>query len=378
MKHIQRFFWLDFVRGISALAVCVSHLRAVMFIDYAEIKQASVIERAFYFITGLGHESVMVFFVLSGFFVGGSILKKKTTFNWASYFIARLTRLWVVLIPALILTLLIDKIVIWISPDVISGAYYKVWNSGPNVGSGYSESWQTFLGNILFLQTILTPVFGTNSPLWSLANEFWYYILFPLCAYSAGQCFNTVKPKPYLRILVALIALFIFILLPLSIKAGYLVWLLGVVVYIAFDKVLNITYPLLISGLLTFSFSLLYSNFSFLQNLLKVPSDLVIGLGFSILCLALVNLPIPNNSILTKIFEALSEFSYSLYASHFPVVILVGTLYYKSNQLLFNSQSFTYFIGWLVVILCTAIAFWWAFEKRTNEIRKLIQKFIVI
>jgi len=34
--------------------------------------------------------------------------------------------------------------------------------------------------NVFFLQTITVPVYGSNSPLWSLANEFWYYLLFPL------------------------------------------------------------------------------------------------------------------------------------------------------------------------------------------------------
>ena len=34
--------------------------------------------------------------------------------------------------------------------------------------------------NIFFLQGIYTPTFGTDGALWSLANEFWYYLLFPL------------------------------------------------------------------------------------------------------------------------------------------------------------------------------------------------------
>ena len=37
-----------------------------------------------------------------------------------------------------------------------------------------------FIGNMFGLQTILVPSFGGNFPLWSLANETWYYILFPL------------------------------------------------------------------------------------------------------------------------------------------------------------------------------------------------------
>jgi peptidoglycan/LPS O-acetylase OafA/YrhL len=40
----------------------------------------------------------------------------------------------------------------------------------------------TFVGNLAFLQTIAVPIFGTNGPMWSLANEFWYYLIFPLAA----------------------------------------------------------------------------------------------------------------------------------------------------------------------------------------------------
>jgi peptidoglycan/LPS O-acetylase OafA/YrhL len=34
--------------------------------------------------------------------------------------------------------------------------------------------------NAFFLQTIAGPTFGSNGPLWSLAYEWWYYVLFPL------------------------------------------------------------------------------------------------------------------------------------------------------------------------------------------------------
>ena len=34
--------------------------------------------------------------------------------------------------------------------------------------------------NAFFLQTIVGPTFGSNGPLWSLAYEWWYYVLFPL------------------------------------------------------------------------------------------------------------------------------------------------------------------------------------------------------
>lgn len=31
------------------------------------------------------------------------------------------------------------------------------------------------------------PIFGSNGPLWSLANEFWYYVLFSLAAFDIGN-----------------------------------------------------------------------------------------------------------------------------------------------------------------------------------------------
>jgi peptidoglycan/LPS O-acetylase OafA/YrhL len=58
----------------------------------------------------IGHEAVMVFFVLSGFLVGGSVLKlmSRDLWSWNNYLIKRLTRLWIVLIPALLLGLALD------------------------------------------------------------------------------------------------------------------------------------------------------------------------------------------------------------------------------------------------------------------------------
>jgi peptidoglycan/LPS O-acetylase OafA/YrhL len=193
MKHDRKFFWLDVIRGLSAVAVCAGHLRAMMFVDYAELKAPSLLHKIFYAMTGLGHQAVMVFFVLSGFFVGGSVLRKGPNFEWIDYAIARLSRLWIVLIPALIVTFVIDRFISSIAPDVLAGSYYSIWSSGPFISKDHSTTLLTFLGNVFFLQNILTPVFGTNTPLWSLANEFWYYVIFPLCAYATGKCYSLKK-----------------------------------------------------------------------------------------------------------------------------------------------------------------------------------------
>ncbi|MEI6323526.1 MAG: acyltransferase family protein [bacterium] len=98
MKH--RLVHLDCLRGMAALLVCVEHLRAFLFVPYARLESPGVVQKGFYFLTGLGHQSVMIFFVLSGFLVGGSFIGslRKGSWSWKGYLLRRMTRLWVVLV----------------------------------------------------------------------------------------------------------------------------------------------------------------------------------------------------------------------------------------------------------------------------------------
>lgn len=74
-------------------------------------------------------------------------------------------------LPALLLTLVLDKLGIWLTGGMgYNGEFYDVYNSGPQLPVAVSHSVVTFLGNVAFLQTIYVPPFGTNGPIWSLAN----------------------------------------------------------------------------------------------------------------------------------------------------------------------------------------------------------------
>ena len=105
---------LDALRGISALIVVGGHERGMFF---STLASPSAQEKAGASVgtyvrddLNIGHEAVMVFFVLSGFLVGGSVLKlvRGDSWSWTNYLIKRLTRLWVVLIPALLLSFTLD------------------------------------------------------------------------------------------------------------------------------------------------------------------------------------------------------------------------------------------------------------------------------
>src|ERR1700674_2641061 len=88
------------------------HLRALFFVDFPRVQDASLLVKIIYFFTGFGYQAVVVFFVLSGFLISSAILKRETsgTWSWRDYAIDRSSRLWVVLIPGLLFGLLWDKL----------------------------------------------------------------------------------------------------------------------------------------------------------------------------------------------------------------------------------------------------------------------------
>src|ERR1700760_4355536 len=103
---------LDALRGFAAIGVCLSHLRDFFFQDYSQVPHHNLLLAASYVATGLGHQWVIAFFVLSGYLVGGSVLRSMNLDRWAwrGYLLNRMTRLNTGLIPALALGGLLEVV----------------------------------------------------------------------------------------------------------------------------------------------------------------------------------------------------------------------------------------------------------------------------
>ena len=205
--------WMDATRALAAIAVVASHARDLIVSDY----QGQIGWSGFYLLTGLGRQAVIVFFVISGFWIGKSVLEGAANSHfWRDYLVNRLSRLYIVLIPALCLGGLLDAIghhQLGLPVYTLSEAH-----SMRDV-SVASLSIPNFLGNALYLQSILVPVFGTNGPLWSLAYELWFYIWFPALFLVFSR-----------RIGILLISLALIWFAPM-LAAYFAIWLIGVVVF---------------------------------------------------------------------------------------------------------------------------------------------------
>jgi peptidoglycan/LPS O-acetylase OafA/YrhL len=371
MTSSNRNLWLDFIRGCCALIVCMGHLRNAMLVDYAELIHPSIAIKALYLITSFGHQSVMIFFVLSGYFVGGAVLRSGTKFSWRNYLTARITRLWVVLIPCLLIAWGAGHIVGYYSPGVLSGVSFDIWHSGPKMGE-YSADFRTFLANMFFMQTITSPVFGLNGPLWSLANEFWYYILFPLLAIAIGL---VESRKVFFRILAIVFAMTIVWYLPKDILNGFMIWIMGVVVYLIQSKVKALSPSngriFLIIGIFLFGLTLGYSKSTSLIQINPVKLDFAVGFSFAFLCLALTYQTFPEVRWprFANFSLHISEVSYSLYLSHFPIVILIASAIYQSQKLVPDGLVLIHYIGWGLLLWVLGCVVWWLFESRTTFVR---------
>ena len=313
---------LDLIRGLAAWAVMWDHLRGLCFVDFQQVKQPGLLLSVIYFFTGFGNEAVLVFFVLSGFLISSAILGRRASgiWSWRDYGIDRASRLYVVLIPGLFFGLLWDRLgsSIFASTGIYSHPleYFASAIVQARLGIG------TFLGNLFFLQTIVVPTFGSNGPLWSLTNEFWYYVLFPV-ALAGGIAWKqgSIRRAIPLTVLAACVAVF----LGWSILAGFLIWLAGTVLVVAYSgwplrsKVWLALY--VVVSLLVLSACLIDARTG---KSMVLGSNLAVGIVFSFFLFGVLHMNFgTGRPSYPRVAHFLAGFSYSLYVLHFPFLLLL-------------------------------------------------------
>ena len=178
-KRLSSF--LNVSRWLAAFLVLVGHVRHLVLADYVNVVVRSPLIKAVYFLTGFGHEAVMVFFVVSGYLVGGLAITqfRRRGFDAAQYAVNRTSRIYTVLLPALVLGGLVDVLGLTFfnhSGLYTASAQYKTASLDFVISNSLNAT--TFAANIAMLEDIVSPRLGSNGPLWSLVYEWWYYCIF--------------------------------------------------------------------------------------------------------------------------------------------------------------------------------------------------------
>lgn len=313
---------LDIVRFGAAVMVAIGHITQTFFSSrWPDLTDHAV-------------EAVGVFFVLSGF-----VIRYVTRLKYArigEYWIDRASRIYSVIIPAILFTLLAD----WIAMHANPGFYAAHW------GQFTDHLGSRLLQNLLFTGQFWsrrTQLFS-NGPLWSLSYECLYYAIYG-CAFYLRGAWRWIAAIG----LVALGGPHIAFLFPL--------WLLGCALYELYEWLISPRRAdwfrrvgvhagfaiVALTGLLLHPVARLLSAVVSAIDYLALrshhaPTDVFsimliyyrVSIPAALLMLWLLvvvdGLRINGNSRGTRAIRILAEGTFPLYVFHFPLYVLIASV----------------------------------------------------
>ena len=294
--------FLDFLRIAAAMVVFISHCSQRWSGDLFQVMK------------GIGHDAVVVFFVLSGYVIAFSTLNKAR--DGKSYALARLSRLYSVVLPALVLTFVLQVV-----GSAVNPGYYQ--------GIVRAHDGLRMVLAAFFTQEIwwISASPATNPPRWSLGYEFWYYAIFGTAIF--------IKPWRWKLIVTTLIAVAIgykvILLMP--------IWLMGVALYLYGKKVrlpvglARLGFVVATAGFfaavwwlpdypVTHGFKPLFYSGAFV-------TDIVTGL-FLAAAIGCFDLGFGASAVPAKLENGvrwMADHTFSLYVYHFPLIVFFTAIW---------------------------------------------------
>jgi peptidoglycan/LPS O-acetylase OafA/YrhL len=357
---------LDVLRASAAFLVLLGHTRNWIFTSIGAVDNPSLLLKFFWLLTVLEHEAVVVFFVLSGFLVGGALVNSigRESFDLVGYLIARFARIYIVYGPALVVT----GLAFWIG----SGLFQDF--GGDTIRPLFSEKQLDFGGlrpalcHIAGLQGFICGTWKENPALWSLGYEWVLYLFAP-------AILGLLMMRGALSVRLAAVALLLCgaAAMCMDFSDGafwFAAWFLGVVASLVVKKF----YLPLSAGLVGLAALAGAMSVARLQIVNLVETDIVIALGTALIiaCRPLVTL-----QLAPRFFSWAANFSYSLYATHVPLVFLtiaaLQAFHFPTHKMLPGPTAFVAFI----ICTTTPLAFAYLFsiftERRTERLRSWLK-----
>ena len=149
--------YFDLWRGLSAMLVMFAHAGQIFVPSHHQV------------LTPLAGGSVMVFFVLSGFFIHKSLAGAFRHRDWASYAHARINRI----VPPFVFCILLTLALWWLAPMLFATGTREFLVPTTREGFALDGFWAT----VAFVNPFFGGTLSANGPLWSLSYEVWYYVL---------------------------------------------------------------------------------------------------------------------------------------------------------------------------------------------------------
>ncbi len=368
---------LDASRSLAALAVVIEHARTAILVDPRSVAAPTGASMMVYWVSGFGHQAVVIFFVLSGALVGGSLIASISSgkWTWRSYLVRRLSRLYIVLFPALLLIALWDGAGMALFP--VHSTYQDVL-SAITIGSHtlivHNRDVVAFLGNMAFIMTVYVPVFGSGAALWSLSNEFWYYMLFPCIVIAVVH-----RRDSWRSLCNIVLALGILVFVNRDIIEWMIIWLLGVaVVRLPRVRMSKVRATQLVgASLLIFGVTTAFERT--LLNTVSLGGDVAVGFSFALFlyCVFCRESPAPVGADMRRsavTWRRLAGFSYTLYLFHQPPLAFVSAWLVSTQHV--RWQPTAPHVAVMLAVVGIIVAYSYVGSRVTEAHTDLLRRFL--
>ena len=310
---------LDALRGILAVYVAIGHCRWLLWGGHATWLSSphqsweaapAFASAAFRY----GREAVMVFFVLSGFFIHYQAARAQSRrLNPAQFYRRRWHRLAPPYFFALAVTLALDAVGRTLWPALYQSQTGDALLDDTFALGGYSAA--AVGPAVVLLPSSLGRDFGSNGPLWSLAFEAVYYVVYPAWLWirrrSAAAAFGLI---PVLCVASALLPPAGFLS---SVSLHYPIWLAGAVIAERLAAAGTSSRQAWVGAAMFLGGALLYVSVGNVFS--AVLSALLFGSGV-VMLFAATSLP----ATMLTAAEFLGIRSYTIYIVHFPLLALLS------------------------------------------------------
>lgn len=348
---------LDAMRFFAAVLVMLNHLRGRQFLSFSEVECASsLVKKVFFSVTRLGVESVVVFFVLSGFLVGGMSVDRfmRSRFDPGKYFVDRFSRIYTPLVPNILLTVIAC------------------------VGFGFRTNVHEVVVSLASLQGAFGPAIAINESLWSLTYEVWFYVL-------CGGLLTLFQPQSRYKLLAfGLVAASAFVFSRLQV-AYLFAWLLGAGAYflrgrrpwlLAAVGVLVMAAGVVAMQLTSISTQVDLSGFNWIDRPLAIVT---LASGFALIVAAAAGVPADSPLMMRAAawFQWLAGFSYTLYLIHVPLILVLVRLKMLQPFERLNAMTVGCFLGTGMAICIIAWLLYLPFERQTPEVRRWLYEHLL-
>jgi len=290
-----------------------------------------------------GRESAYLFVFLSGFFTAKHFFNTNKAFNFFQLLKKRIFRFYPILIIALLLTIVLDIIGIYIfhfNIYEINGLHYNVLDH---------YNLYILLANFCSLEPTFSDTLGSNGPLWTLGYLIQFFIFASLIRYFITDRFSFFIVSGIISAILGLLLNTEFFLL-------YSIWMIGLYIRITdFDFKIKIS----LSLILVFFFLLIIAKIS--NSSISIMITPFIGI---LLLVFLKKFPKKIFNITISDFPNIRDLSYSMYAFHMPIIFFIFGFY---KDIYLNNLSFTTYSVFTIFTLFTTIIF-------SNFVQKILLK----